>query len=153
MLILVGITTLEMDRHQAIGLVDLWQTYNTYIFATKFIGDTIEMSLDIVFKIDTGAGNLIEVLQFNITHNLAKMAKECGLYLSLWGNGYSEFKYAWQLTDILKAGVDELNGDREYYEQFNPENGWGNYDTLLELATTVLQACVDHPNCRVYSFG
>ena len=87
----------------------------------------------------------------NITHNMGKMASkvpiegtELTLYDLLWrpdehgietagSPGYREW--------VLK-GYHYLRGHREKLIPFNPENGWGNYEQLLEFTLDFFQHLV-----------
>lgn len=83
------------------------------------------------------------VLDLNITHNLARMAHECGLYDSLWG---AHGKSCADLIEPLKAGFIRLQEDRARLVAFNPANGWGDYDGLFEFTRAVLDACIENPD-------
>ena len=83
----------------------------------------------------------------NITHNMGKMAREVPvegtnltLYDLLWhpedqglnmagAPGYREY--------VLK-GFSYLRSHRKELLPFNPDNGWGNYDQLLEFTENFL---------------
>lgn len=92
------------------------------------------MSLDMMIK-----GTNIDL---NVTHNLVPMAQACGLYEPMW-NAYGP---AVDLILPLTAGVVNLACNRARFERFNPENGWGDYDNLLQVATKWLQAVTDNQN-------
>lgn len=101
------------------------------------------MSLDITFT----ALRPTEVFSANITHNLGKMASECGLYEPLWGP--EKGTRAWALVAPLIAGIERLKSDPARFKQFNPANGWGDYDTLLKFAEETLTACKENPDAEV----
>jgi len=109
------------------------------------------MSLDIelYYTKDPQEDNI--VYEANITHNLNKMATKAGLYYPLWrATDVLEVKCAGDLIPLLKAGIKVLESDRAYFEEFNPENGWGDYDGLLHFAQSYLDACKNHPYASVY---
>ena len=83
------------------------------------------------------------VFDANITHNLARMARECGLYEPLWR---SEGARAGDLIVPVSEGVAELVLRPEKYREFNPENGWGDYENLVEFARAFLAACMENPD-------
>lgn len=85
----------------------------------------------------------------NITHNLAKMAGHAGLHLPLWRPEEIGIEYAYQLIAPLRAGLDALRRDPEFMKRSNPENGWGNYDNLVEFTERYLKACEDYPDAKV----
>jgi hypothetical protein len=85
----------------------------------------------------------------NITHNLGKMAREAGLYEPLWRPDEIGIEKAAQLVEPLRTGLTTLLSDREHFEQFNPENGWGDYDVLVQFTAGYLAACESWPEAHV----
>lgn len=85
----------------------------------------------------------------NITHNLGVMAKEAGLYKALWRPEDLDVYYAEDLIDTLTDGLQQLKAQPEYYKQFNPENGWGNYEGLVEFVEEYLKWCIMFPECII----
>lgn len=80
----------------------------------------------------------------NLTHNLGEMARhcnahhfaeECSLYTLLWHpeellsktNMHPTEKYLLLVIDSFL----ELSSNEPYYSKYNPKNGWGNYEQLL----------------------
>lgn len=104
------------------------------------------MSLDI---------DLIEnsevVWSTNITHNLGKMAKEAGVYGAMWRpDEYSSQNVTCSdIKDDLYSGMVKLLQNKEYYEQFNPENGWGSYEGLCNKVVELYVMCLKHPNAVI----
>ncbi len=90
-----------------------------------------------------------EVFHANITHNLGKMAEAAGLYTALWRPEELGITKAYQLSTRLSSGLVTLTSDREKYEQYNPANGWGDYDTLLLFVIKYITACTEYPNATV----
>lgn len=88
---------------------------------------------------------------FNITHNLAPMAKACGLYGPLWTPEALEVTYAEDLIPYLSAGLSELVSKPDEYKQFNAANGWGTYPGLVRFATNLYLACLDNPKSIIYA--
>jgi len=88
----------------------------------------------------------IEVFDYNITHNLTHMAKAAGVYEKLW---YPLEAKASELVDPLVMGIKTMVEDKERLIEFNPDNGWGNYDTLLEFMLEYLKACLKYPDAAV----
>lgn len=89
------------------------------------------------------------VYSANITHNLGKMASEAGIYEYLWRSDELNIVKAYQLIDYLEKGLTLLKSDPERFKKFNPSNGWGSYDGLVEFTENYLQACKDNPNSDV----
>lgn len=87
----------------------------------------------------------------NITHNLNVMAKEVGegFYRVLWRPEELGFETASQLQDPIYHGLTLLKSDRNRFARFNPDNGWGDYDDLVEFAERYLMACRKYPDAKV----
>ena len=120
------------------------------------------MSLDLRLELPVDTGNKpfkAELYDGNITHNLGKMARECGLYEPMWrpylvvGLDIEEEDEvvinAGVLIKDLRRGIEELENNKEEYIQYNPDNGWGDYDGLLRVAKEYLTACEDYPHAVV----
>ncbi len=90
-----------------------------------------------------------EVYWANITHNLAPMAKEAGIYQYLWRPDEIGITKASQLIEPLQMGFDYLTNHREHCQQFNPSNGWGTYEGLVSFVEKYLQACRENPDADV----
>ena len=100
------------------------------------------MSLDISINCKCCESELFEK---NITHNLGKMAGEAGVYKALWRPEEINCKYAKDILPILEKGLEELKSDPKKYKQFNPENGWGKYESLVIFVGYVIDACKKYP--------
>lgn len=92
----------------------------------------------------------------NITHNLAEMADECfpdleSLYTLLWRDKEPTniVIYVYQLF----ACLFELQNNPETYKQFNPPNGWGTYEQLVEFVRSFIHALVDMPPGSTIEFS
>lgn len=90
-----------------------------------------------------------QVYSANITHNMTTMAEECGLYDPLWRPDENGLTHARQLIEPIAAGLDLLRSDRARFEEFNPANGWGSYEGLVEFAEDYLSACEQWPDAEV----
>lgn len=90
-----------------------------------------------------------EVFHANITHNLVTMASKAGLYECLWRPDEIGIVYAKDLVPPLRAGLQQLLEDPENFEEYNPPNGWGNYDILLAFCARYLAACVKYPEAMI----
>lgn len=89
------------------------------------------------------------VYEANITHNMGKMAGECGLYEPLWRPEEIGATRAQQLIEPLREGLARLIDERERLQEFNPANGWGSYDALVRFTTGYLAACEEWPEAEV----
>lgn len=90
-----------------------------------------------------------ELFWSNITHNLARMADDAGIYKQLWHPEEVGATKAAQLIGPLRTGLALLLSDEERFEKFNPENGWGDYHGLLVFVSEYLAACEEHPDADV----
>ena len=103
------------------------------------------MSLDVYLE----AVRPTTVFDYNITHNLGKMAEEAGIYQAMWRPEEIGITKAGQLIPLLETGLTMLNADPDRFKQFNPENGWGSYDGLVRFAEKYLEACKENPDATV----
>lgn len=90
-----------------------------------------------------------EVFDINMTHNLGKMASECGLYEVIWRPEEMGISKAKDAIDILTMGLNQLESNPEKYKEFNPKNGWGSYENLVSVTRQYLQACIDYPESLI----
>ena len=94
---------------------------------------------------------------FNITHNMNIMAEHVPL-----SNGSTLYQLLWrgeemnppietadQMKDLLCEGLKYLAHHKENLLQYNPSNGWGNFDSLLTFTGECLLAAIKFPNDRV----
>ena len=103
------------------------------------------MSLDVYLD----AIRMTRVYSANITHNLGKMAAEAGIYKHLWRPDEIGVTKAAELIEPLRDGLAVLRADPERFKALNPENGWGNYDNLVQFVDDYIQACTDNPDADV----
>ena len=89
------------------------------------------------------------VFDYNITHNLNSMAEEVGIYQALWRPDEIGVTKAKQLIPLLRDGLEKLKADPERCKKFNPENGWGNYEGLLDVVQKYLKACEEYPEAEI----
>ena len=95
----------------------------------------------------------------NVTHNLTTMADKADLYEALW-RPYKLFNvtddeeydieiHAEDIAPKLKAGIDNLLSEPEVYRTYNPDNGWGSYEGLLNFTQKYHEACIKYPKALV----
>lgn len=89
------------------------------------------------------------VYEANITHNMGRMAAECGLYEPLWEAQDKGLTHAAQLIEPIRDGLAALRADADYLRQFNPANGWGDYELLVRFTENYLVACEQWPDAEV----
>jgi hypothetical protein len=90
-----------------------------------------------------------DVYRGNITHNLNKMAKEAGIYRELWRPDEIGINKARELIAPLTDGLFLLKNEPSRFMKLNPDNGWGNYEDLVEFVEDYLSACVLYPEAEV----
>lgn len=110
------------------------------------------MSLDVYLEIGPceHCGREAEaVWDYNITHNLNKMADEAGIYFALWRPEEIGITKAKQLIEPLGDGLKKLLENPTKYKEHNPSNGWGDYDGLVRFVTEYIKACGQYPDANV----
>jgi len=112
------------------------------------------MSLDV----DLMVVQPVSVYSRNITHNLGKMAYavkldldevDLTLYDILWRPDEHGFKYAKDIADLLDIGWNILLSEPDYFETYNPPNGWGSYEGLCDFVYEYRNACWDNPESEL----
>lgn len=122
-------------------------------------GKTKELSLEEAKKLYPNASieeTITEDNTFwhgNITHNLVDMADHCicecpnktTLYEMLWDPEVSGLlaKDEVLTTSYIKAlsvCLNDLKEHKDFYEKYNPKNGWGNYNNLVNFVKDLLTA-------------
>jgi len=94
-------------------------------------------------------GRADEVLDFNITHNLNRMAEEAGVYDVLWRPEENGVKLAVQLVKPLEAAIEMMMADPSRFQAHDAPNGWGTFEQFLPWLVKVLHACRAHPEAEV----
>ena len=95
------------------------------------------------------------IFSMNITHNLGKMAQavvlENGktLYDVLWRPEEHNYFTASDITSLLHEGMIKLICFPEKYKPYNPENGWGEYDGLVNFVREYYNACLVNPEAEL----
>lgn len=89
------------------------------------------------------------VYSSNITHNLNEMAEVAGIYKPLWRPDEIGISKAHQLILPLTVGLEALRNGPEGFKLFNPSNGWGTYEALVQFVDGYLQACTQFPDADV----
>ena len=95
-----------------------------------------------------------EVFHGNITHNLMLMAskvtsKHLNLYDVLWNPDKYNITQAIILAEYLYEAMKFMIINKEDLLQYNPENGWGDYETLLSFIEDIYRACKEYPNSTI----
>ena len=92
-----------------------------------------------------------EIFSKNITHNLGQMANKAGCYYALWRPEEIGIKKAKRLIIPLEKSLLELKNNPEKYKEYNPKNGWGSYEGLIDFIIEYLEYCKKYPACKVYT--
>ena len=103
------------------------------------------MSLSVILTNKDGK----EVFSSNITHNLAEMAREAGIYNAVWRPDENGITHARQVIEPLTKGVLDMTERKEHYQQFDSPNGWGTYDRFVPWCAEYLKACILNPNATI----
>jgi len=104
----------------------------------------MSLDIDLGMYLDTGDKDLyyVELYSANITHNLGKMAGLVGLYDCLWHPDKNTT--ANDLIKPLVTGLHKLKTSPEYYKDYEPDNGWGTYESLIDFLEKLLKNCIKH---------
>ena len=95
------------------------------------------------------------VYSSNITHNLGKMASEVKLsngltlYDVMWRPDEHGITHASTLSEYLDEGWNILLSEPDYFKTFNPDNGWGSYEGLIDFVYKYRNACWDNPDAEL----
>ncbi len=97
----------------------------------------------------------------NITHNLGKMAAEANLYEPLWrpyklfnmtdDDEYDAIILAEDILEHVEKGFEELKSNPKKYKSYNPDNGWGTYESLISFTQKWIKCLKKFPQARVMS--
>jgi hypothetical protein len=114
--------------------------------APTFGAERLEMimGLDITLRVDGE-----EVFQAYITHNLTDMAKAACIYGAIWRPDEYGFEKPRHIKLYLTQGLVDLLSDPYKYEKFNPQNGWGSYDYLVNFVKNYIIACSRYPDATI----
>jgi hypothetical protein len=67
------------------------------------------------------------------------MLKEAGLF----AHGHRDLMHApcSEVAGVAASALRRLEADPEHYRQWNPENGWGNYEGALDFVRRLRDLC------------
>jgi hypothetical protein len=102
------------------------------------------MSLDVTLFRDGE-----EVFSANITHNLATMAIEAGIYDAVWRPDENGIERAADIATVLEPALRDMKHRPAHYAQFDSPNGWGTYEDFLPWIEEYLAACLSCPDAVV----
>jgi hypothetical protein len=103
------------------------------------------MGWDLWLEIDTGGEEPAQVgKSFNYTYNTGPMLNAAGLYVrGLLG---LTAKHA---VVILRDVIAQFEDTPCKFKAFDPPNGWGSYDSLLEVLREMVADWSKHPRATV----
>lgn len=97
----------------------------------------------------------------NVTHNMGKMARAIPVSSNNENASATLYDYVWRpdeqeekvdttvMLRVLTEGIGYMISHRKDLLKFNPENGWGSYDSFLHWLIDYKNICEDHPECEV----
>ena len=102
----------------------------------------------------------------NITHNMNEMAMHIPVSYQVERETYENDLYhlVWRpeevgvgnvcnntniVAEALQTGLSYMISHREELMQYNPDNGWGDYDSFLEWLLSYWRACLENPECKI----
>lgn len=103
------------------------------------------MGLDVSLVNDKGQC----VFECYVTHNLNKMANEAGIYEVMWRPDEIMCSEAQDIAEKLMEGLQSLIRRKWYFEQFNPSNGFGDYEGFVSVVTKYATACFENPTAKI----
>jgi len=113
------------------------------------------VSLDVSLYDPTATYETEELYSANITHNLAEMAEEAGIYKALWKphklnkENPDTDVVAQDIIDVIEKGLADLKKRPEYFKQFDSPNGWGMYEHFVPFVEKYLEALKQYPEALV----
>lgn len=117
------------------------------------------MSLDVTIRFKNKEGK-DDFWSANITHNMGNMASFIPVIIEDFGF-QTLYNYVWRPEEIKKkvdttvmvkaltVGIALMIKKRKELLKYNPENGWGSYDSFLAWLIEYKNACEDHPGCYI----
>lgn len=117
------------------------------------------MSLDVTIKFKNKEGK-DDFWSANITHNMGNMASFIPVILD-FNRRLTLYDYVWRpekikkkvdttvMVKALTVGIVLMIKNRKELLKYNPENGWGSYDSFLAWLIEYKNACEDHPGCDI----
>ena len=111
----------------------------------------------------------VQVAHYNITHNLTEMAshipvgqietyqsatestlKPISLYDVLWRADESFLYTPSDIREYLITGLTYLETNYDDLLQYQPDNGWGHIDNLVEVTRKLIADCRIYPDAQLH---
>lgn len=90
-------------------------------------------------------GNAVELVWRNYTHNTNRMVRAAGF--EDWATGLGGMTGE-EAGDALDAVLAEFDRDPDRFRAMNPENGWGDFDSLRLVLATMRDYSRKFPSAR-----
>ena len=103
------------------------------------------MSYDVSLYVFDAKGKKHYLYDTNHTSNTARMWRDAGCDLAEFHG-----KTAAELARDLAPAVFTMRARPSHYEEMNPENGWGSYQSTLEFLSGILDMSERWPQAWVY---
>lgn len=107
------------------------------------------MSLDVRLVDPTSTYKSV-LYEWNITHNLSAMAKECYIYECLWRPDETNINKARDLIIPLQNWLKALQKNPSKYKKFDAENKRWTYEGLVWFVSEYLDACNKYPEAKIW---
>lgn len=92
-----------------------------------------------------------EVFSSNYTSNCSVMWDAAGCRLRDWAYDKAAARTASTLIEPLRTAIRTMEDDpQRFIAMEDGNNGWGSYETVLPWLRSILDACIEHPDARVY---
>ena len=113
------------------------------------------MSLDVYIKSKKKGRSYGQTM--GAVYNMNKMAQK--IFVS--ENKETLYDYVWrpeelgreidtkEMVKILTKGIYIMISKRKSLLRYEPENGWGSYDSFLKFLIEYKEACEDNPGCVI----
>jgi hypothetical protein len=87
-----------------------------------------------------------ETYERNVTYNVSTMLKRAGFHPNV-----VDGMTAVQLRPVVSHAVCVMEDNPSYFELFNPENGWGSYENVMEFLVELSLYLKEAPDDYVMS--
>ena len=104
------------------------------------------MSLDLYLTCRHCGSSLID---WNVTHNLTKRAREAGIYRQLGRPDECGVRVASDLIEPVEKALAAMRAEPSRFLALNPPNGWGSYDGFVAALDGLLEISRQHPTAEV----
>jgi hypothetical protein len=86
-----------------------------------------------------------ELASFNHTSNTTQMWRDAGCDLAAFHG-----KLASELAPALLKALKTIQENADYYQQYEPSNGWGSLKSTVKFLNHIYLACLENPEAVLY---